>query len=136
MCRDTTGPLRHCDCPYDKEELMLKLEVGKTYVDRLNRKVEIIYNNYKGTANRYIGVQKSSSDVILFYKETGEWTRHESECDLVKEYVEPVIHRRDIIWYRATTGEVCVVMKMVGDHLVVKAHTELHRQTVEYTEKA
>ncbi len=133
MCKDIC-----CHCK------PLKLEVGKTYVDGNGRKTRIVaireakpsYANYIGLTKGTTTVPTAASDVEYptFFKEDGTSFEQPS---LVKEYKEPVVHRRDIVWFKFyDTGEIRTITFPVGGGFnPMSGLTELHRQTIEYIEQ-
>lgn len=65
-------------------------------------------------------------------------TREESvsvlnQLDYYVEYKEPVVHKRNLIWFLNGSGTVCCVTLDIGFNLS-SAYKELKRETVEYTE--
>ena len=114
-----------CDCKCQKK---LSLEIGKTYLTSSGTKVKILCTTSRGW---FVGE----------YEQEGlnQWLgdghpKSINQHPLVKEYKEPVVHKRDIVWYRYHGEMHPVVLKAGGAFPFSNTH-ELHRQTVEYTEE-
>lgn len=126
-----------CDCKCQKT---FSLDIGKTYVTRLGGHVKIVgivESNYIGRLVKPLPGKANTLGMLFEFTRKGVSLRTygENYCtDLVKEYKEPVVHKRDIVWYRYHGEMHSVVLKAGGKFPFSNTH-ELHRQTVEYTEE-
>lgn len=117
--------------------MTLKLEIGKTYLTSNGGKVKIVSDEYRTPWNmafKYIGVYLAPDSGSNHFKDDGYCT---NGIKIVKEYHEPVVHRRDIVWWKNEGSEHIEVSIMTAG---AKAWwggpiTELKRETVEYEEK-
>lgn len=113
----------------------LKIELGKTYLDGLGRKVRIICVDAAGGLP-VIGLVAESTgcDFTARYKLDGGHVI--SGChSLTREYKEPIVHKRDVVWGRSlATGLISVRITSCGEALPPYGALEVRRQTVEYTE--
>lgn len=122
-----------------------KSSVGKCYVDQKGvvRKI-LAYNYYSYNEERYKFVtmvyDPKRNQVSLSFEEGWQNVNEDGRSpagavNLVKEYKEPVVHKKDFIWYKDQYGEVLYVVKEIGQLLVDGRNKELKRQTVEYIEE-
>lgn len=139
-CCLTGGSSHHTQ----ENEMPLKLEVGKTYVDRKGAKVLILAIDRIPRPRTHdgpiIGLREESKGQAVYNYDldgasVGTYSpRIDQEYSLDKEYVPPVTHKVDVVWYKTRDGEIDSVTKPVGVKLVTSSFEEVHRQTVEYTE--
>jgi hypothetical protein len=83
--------------------MTFKLEVGKTYVDDGGFKVRIVCVDRASPISPgppIVGLRLNDNmvEVVEFYTAAGHGLYGRN---LVKEYKEPVIHRRKVFWYTA-----------------------------------
>lgn len=123
--------------------MSLKIEVGKTYVDGKGAKVRVVATDRKALAYHkgmpVLGLrEENNGEAVYHYTADGLYTYKTDSITypyrLVKEYVPPVTHKVDVVWYKTRDGEIDSVTKPVGVKLVTSSFEEVHRQTVEYTE--
>lgn len=140
MCEENCRPASNCRCDIPKR---LKLEVGKIYLNRKEQKVRILcldgrVNVCGDSVLPVVGLVTlgNGNEKVETYSLTGSYSfASEHMCDIIKEYVEPVVHRRDVVWYRESIYSShinCQAFK-VG-YVLSNCYIEVHRQTVEYTE--
>ena len=94
MCKE------NCSCSCTK---VLKLEVGKTYINGIGDKIKIIYLD-NGT---FLGAQKVPLYDAPRYDSTGRriGTKANSRSlDLTEEYIIPVVHKKDVVLFKDTRG--------------------------------
>lgn len=107
--------------------MSLKFEVGKTYVDRDGKKIEIVYKSPYDERARYLGVYSNVDNSIKL----SSWYLEEDQR-IVKEYKNPVVHKRELIWWKTQDGRVLSGVYPVGQKLY---GIELKRETIEYVEE-
>jgi len=122
---------------YELKEQPVKLEVGKTYRDKSGLKVLIVYVTSNQQA--FCGIIQGPEISYWYYLDGGTLDHSLAKThNLVKLYVEPVVHKRDIIWFRYLNDPknpvVCTAYNY-GTVLPLAYQPELHRQTVEFTEQ-
>ena len=139
MCKD----LKNCSCPHTQDAEPLKLEVGKTYEfwgaqDYVIQKVRIIGHDGKWL----VGVRNDAPGNYFSYTGDGKPYGWGPAFALIREYIEPVVHTREVIWYNNVS-----LSPASGPHCVMKDGAELarfirqayirilKRETVTYTEK-
>lgn len=82
---------------YQGKAYDLKVEVGKTYLTRDKEKIKIVFKD----EDVFAGKSDLFGGRFLTYEAGGKrrgWASG-SKYTIVKEYVEPVIHRRVVCWY-------------------------------------
>lgn len=85
----------------------LQLEVGKTYVNEGGHKVKIVLRDDEtfGACSRFPFVGKHDGGYLIEYSPSGD-TRYTTHTKLVKEYREPVTHKRYVAWYQDSLGNI------------------------------
>lgn len=79
---------------------MLKLEVGKTYISTIGNNYKIVADNCKELLNPFFGIQLKNGKVVCHNQFRPDGVSHHGYETLVKEWKEPVVHKRIICWYR------------------------------------
>jgi hypothetical protein len=123
----------------------MKIEVGKTYLDGNSNKILIVSDKsnfvYNRTKQPFVGVyignstrQPGAFDANGYYFDVGDINLF----NLVKEWKEPVVHKRDVIWYEFIGGGFEVAVAKVGEvgfgYVNNRSYKEVKRQTVEFNE--
>ena len=118
--------------------MTLKLEIDKIYFRKDGGKVKIIY---KVDDNLFVGQRVEWPNTISGYSLAGVkqgWSDTASPT-LVKEYKEPVVHNRILLWYKDLYGNVLCTLflnKEYADNFSgIIGHKELKREEVTYTEE-
>lgn len=120
----------------------MKLEVGKTYKDASGRKVQIVYYTKplkdpyydRSRSESYLGVVKGPEISYWYYPDGVHFNSSMTSVhNLLKEWSEPIVHKRDVLWVRSSTGFIYCTLVHIGSELPL-SERELHRQTVTYTE--
>jgi len=115
-----------CQCPCETEEL--KLEVGKTYLNRKGEKILVLYDrgfDYANPNSRFICVElKTKHSIPLSI--TGRFVAHgKDDRDLIKEYSEEEERKEKmqkyVDWVKSLKVDAPVSVKRV-DGRVTKAH--------------
>lgn len=120
---------------------MLKLEVGKTYLTHKGIKYQCVSIKHPGAAHDdpYCCTVLNCKQKGLNYTDINGLVSINHDLDLVKEYKEPKIHKRDIVWWcnnsdRAIYSSIIEVGKRLNFGALDAK--ELHRETVSYTEES
>jgi len=115
----------------------LKLELGKQYLNRDGKKVLIVCQDIEN--NSFTGkVQEFTGNPYFAYSSDGYALGGAARYNIIKEYKEPVVHKRDMIFYKSiVTGQITTVDMPVGrDYFNRNSNfKEVYRHTVEYVEK-
>lgn len=120
----------------------VKLELGKTYVLVSGKKATCVAIDIEGVSRDGTGKewayrlkkQEFTGAPYYWYRENGQTTSKVHLDHVVKEYKEPVIHRRDILWYKDSLGGIfCTVVSR--DYVVPAPYVELSRTATEYKQE-
>ena len=141
MCNCNPGIKPDCGC-YPR----LKIETGKSYRTANDKKVRIICTDFVShTGMKSYGLMRVETNDGRWFEQgitftpEGKTPSNDPNLRLVCEWKEPVVHRRDVVWYEFFTREtVEVAVANVGEvafgYRGNTSYKEVHRQTVEYTE--
>lgn len=120
--------------------MALKLEIGKTYVDGEGERYKIVTDAFKGygTDKTFLGICLTGPGHNV-YNSNGEVT-HVRTMNLVKEYKEPVVHKRILVWYKISKADgvlvnVFICKDYADNYIRMYNATELKREEITYTEK-
>lgn len=119
----------------------LVLEVGKTYKTNGGRKVQIVHYSHGKKGGPYLGVLERTAndeDRSVWLGSNGSYfnSSHQFAWNVTKEYKEPIVHKRDVVWLKRTVGkEINLWFGHVGTiNFSTDIWTEVKRETVTYTE--
>lgn len=88
--------------------MAIKLEVGKTYVNKRGEEVSIVGTSpYDNGYQIFVGMDKNEES-STYYKD-GEYYNGGGYCDLITEHKEPVVYEAWVVWCTRDDREVWAV---------------------------